>query len=752
VQVPLAAFRTVSQEAQFVDLWTNGKRVRVPAPFLPYAYRKERLAGGYAKEERVTVRPLSTLAPETWYRYHFQNVRGVSDQSRGAPALATADDHVAYIERILIDAPTWYRQFANTAPLKLLVIDIEQLTDGQGFPTAKSPLISIGWAESTEGAPPGEPECVLGDGKTDRDILLAFAKKVRAYDPDVIVGYNVTGYDLPMIVARMRENGLDTGLLSRSGAASYEDDENEVRIDGRLVYDVFESVKLDQTLFGIKDRRLKTVAAWLGYPVVKEDTSDTRSLVGTDRLAAYNKSDVALTRSIANIYWKNFVALAEFYGAPLNVVLRATPAFHVTVLQGRVFRQADPPIVSDGKNSERYRGLYFGPSATEDGDEAGDAGGLREAFVGGIVEIYQRGLFTPVYKCDFSSMYPSIMVSLGTGADNTRIIGSEPLAPFTVKSDGERRIYSIPDDGRRINHLVEITGVSPMAKELASLLALRLDLKKRAKATADPVEKERLNAQQNVIKVVLNSIYGVMASSFARYGSLPVAIAIVGVARRLIRMVEDELGDAKIETDTDGVYTAAKPDIERLNAVVADFVSRELGGENYTRIEAESFEAGYFHQRKSYLLLHKDGRVEKHGIAFKGSSLCGVFDKTLDRVSKALLTGGDARAVGREAFDMAKYDPADFVMRVRLGKDLADYAAANAVGAQVARKVHERTGRMPKKGEQLEYVKTSRGYDVVSPESLADLDLDYYKGLVETVLERLDIDWRPTRQRSLMEF
>jgi DNA polymerase, archaea type len=735
VQVPLAAFRSIVNDTQYLDVWAAKGMERVPTPFLPYCYAKRKRDAPYARAVReVTVRPVSTLAPQTWWQYDFPTVRGVADMNREERPLDMAENHVAFVERVLMDEPEFFRRFPLGRAPRLMCIDIEQLTSGSGFPTEKDPLIAIGWAVDD-----AEPEVALGDGKGDVDILEAFLAAIRKHDPDVLVGYNITGYDLPMIIKRLKSNAMQASRLGR-GNRTPDEEEDEIVLDGRLVYDVFTSVKLDQTLHGIKDLKLKTVAAWMKFPVVKEDMTDTRALVGTSRLAEYNKNDVKLTRNLARIYWRNFIALAEFYGAPLNVVLRSTSIFHTNILQGRVFKNAEPRIVSDGTNEERYKDLF------------GQTGGV--AFVGGIVEIYQRGLFEPLWKVDFSSMYPSIMVSLGCGADNTRFVGTEALTKTLTqrKVDG-KRVYSIPDESRGVNLLVEIHGVSPMALEMRRLLKLRLELKKKAKETSDPDERDRLVAEQNVIKVVLNSIYGNMASAFSRYGSLPVAVAIVGVARRLIRVCEEFIGDGKVETDTDGIYTAKPVDIDGINRVVEGFVQHELGGENFMRLEMDAYKAGYFHERKSYLLLHHDGRIEKHGVAFKASSQCGVFDKTLAAVSEALLTGkGDPKLIGRQAFDMAQYKPEDFVMRVRLGKSLDDYAAANAVGAQVARKYQEMYGRDVKKGEQLEYVKTGQGYEPPTPEAFKRLDKDYYKGLVETVLDRLDIDWRPTTQKKLFDF
>lgn len=734
VQVPLAVFRSIVNDRQYLDVWTASGMQRVPAPFLPYAYSRRPRDVRAERVEKVTVRPLSSLRPEEWYRYEFSTVRGVSDMSKDERPLEMADNHVAFVERVLVDQPEFFKGFPHGREPRLMVLDIEQLTSGGGFPTEREPLIAIGYCIDDE-----EPVSLLGDGKSDKDIIEQFLAAVERLDPDVLVGYNIGGYDLPMLIKRIRQNGLDPRRLARGGRPPNEE-EDEIVLEGRLVYDVFSSVKLDQTLHGIKDLKLKTVGAWMKFPVVKEDMADTRALVGTQRLSDYNRNDVRLTRNLSRIYWKNFVALAEIYGAPLNLVLRSTSIFHTNVLQGRVFVNAEPRIVSDGTNEERYRDLF------------GQTGGV--AFVGGIVEIYQRGLFEPLWKVDFSSMYPSIMVSLGSGADNTRFVGTEALTKTLVsRRDGDKRVYSIPDESRGVNLIVEVAGVSPMALEVRRLMKLRQELKKKLKDAKDPDERERLNAQQNVIKVILNSVYGNMASSFSRYGSLPVAVAIVGVARTLIRRVEDAIGAAKVETDTDGIYTAAEPDLDALNKVVEEFVQKELGGENFMRLDMDDYKAGYFHERKSYLLLHDDGRIEKHGVAFKASSACGVFDKTLNAVSESLLMKkGDPKEVGRKAFDMAQYAREDFVMRVRLGKALSDYAAENAVGAQVARKYQEMTGREIKKGEQLEYIKTSVGYEPPTDDAFKRLDKEYYKGLVETVLDRLDIDWRPTKQVKLFDF
>ncbi|MGQ0536486.1 MAG: DNA polymerase domain-containing protein [Methanobacteriota archaeon] len=736
MDVPLAAHRAIVDGEQYLDVWTNGRRRTVKAPFLPYCYAKAALPrGAFRSHEEVTVRPLSKLAPERWNRYGFATVQGVSDASKLCGRLASAEDHVPFVERVLIDEPSYFRAFPNTDPLRILYVDIEQYTTGDGFPTARSPIISVATARSE-----GDATChqIQRIEEGDERILRAFLTEVAAYDPDVIVGYNVLGYDLPMLLARMRAARIDPSPLARDGRAPVVAGD-DTYVGGRLVYDVFESVKLDQTLHGIKDLRLKTVGEWMGLPALKIDVTDTSKLVGTPELAEYNRSDAILTRRLSKVYFQNFVELAEFYGAPLNVVLRAMSSFHTNILQGRVFATTTPRIVSDGRNDERFAEVYA--SAPDD-----------RAFVGGIVEIYRRGLFRPIWKVDFGSMYPTIMVSLGVGADNTRLVGEERFGEFRAEAAGGVKRYSIPDDHRNVNHVDEVEGQSEMAKEIARLLDHRLVLKRQAKEATDPGERDRLKARQNVLKVILNSIYGVNASKFTRYGSLPVAIATVGVARKLIRFVESQLGDEKIETDTDGVYSAQPVNVDDLSAALETYMRTDMNADFHLRLDAEEYAAGWFHEQKNYLLLHTDGRLEKHGVAFKGSGLPAVFDRALERVGRALLAGEDPVPVATACLDLSSYELPDFVQRLRLGKDPTAYKSANALGAQLARQYAKAFGREAEEGVQIEYVKTKVGYEVATPEAFARLDRAYYREMVETVLQRLGIEAGTKRQKSLADW
>jgi DNA polymerase I len=726
VDVPLAAERTIRDGEQYVTVWADGRPRRVEPPIEPYCYGTDAFGHRAVRQEEVTRRRLSTLEDEAWVRAEFGNVNDLAEAAHARPTGEVAEAHLPFVERVLQDRPDFYRRFPNGDPT-VLALDLEQRTRGDGFPDEDQPLIAAGWAVDD-----ADPTSVVAPDDEAR-VLEALLDALDEHDPDVLLGYNASRYDVPRLEARLAARGLPTEPLTRPGGRLEDARRSDgLRLVGRLLYDVYDEVRADRTLAGVKDRRLATVAEWQGLEVREGDASNTARLAERGELAPYVENDVHLARELGRPYLANDVMLASFYGAPLQTVAEATASFHARTLQGRVFVREG--VVSDGTNGQRFADLYE------------QTGG--EGFVGGIVEIYRRGLFRPVTLVDFSSMYPSILVALGAGADNTRYEGTVTEGGFEAHRKARSLTLRVPDPARGTRHQVRIEGRSALADTLGDLLERRLELKQAARADEGTARDE---TRQGAVKVVLNSVYGVMASRHARYASLPVAMAIVGTARHLIRRVEEDLGDAKVETDTDGVYAEGHVDPDPIEARVNRWLVEELGAEPVLSVDAETFEAGWFHEGKNYLLLHEDGRIERHGVAFKGSSRARVFDEALERVARPLLEGEEPRSAAREALDLSTYDRDDFVMRVRLGKDPDDYEATNHVAAQVARAAQAR-GRDVEAGDQLAYVKTTNGYDVAWEGAFDDLDAAYYRDQLGDLLDRLGLEARPADEVGLGEF
>ncbi|MEM0129770.1 MAG: 3'-5' exonuclease, partial [Thermoplasmata archaeon] len=76
---------------------------------------------------------------------------------------------------------------------------------------------------------------------TERQILEGFVRRIREEDPDVITGYNIGGYDFPLLVERAGATGLgDGGLaLGRDGSPPKDSGDRLWRINGRVVADAW---------------------------------------------------------------------------------------------------------------------------------------------------------------------------------------------------------------------------------------------------------------------------------------------------------------------------------------------------------------------------------------------------------------------------------------------------------------------------------------------------------------------------------
>lgn len=754
MKVPLIAAVNNQDGMTRLDIWTNGKKLNVAAPFRPYIFSKHNLGDikGTASWKEVK-KSLSTLQEEEYWCYELEKTTQVYDIKRdweeSVGPLNFAEASMPFVHRVLVDEPEWYKQFPNTDELRVLHVDVEQWFD-KSFPTHEDPIIAIG----------------LGYGKDKREVLMVkevtpeeerrildeFVERLVDYDPDLIVGYNILGYDIPVMFKRLCANGMYPHVFGREGDTLF--DEEGPQIEGRLLYDLYHSVEKDQTLHGIKNRKMKTVAKWFKLDgVVDMPEQSFKHLVGTETLRGYNESDINISQQLFEIYFPKIEGMAEYLGCPLGELIPFADAFPATIQQARILRKKN--IVSDGMNRDRYPQI-FRTHTDDDGEET------RLKFEGASVELFKRGWFRDVYKYDFGSMYPHIMWSIGIGPDNTTLVTTNPYGPFKCWREGSIRYYSVPDKNFNVNFLIKVEGESDVANFIKELLKQRLELKKEAKRLEEAgqwKEFEKVESQQYALKVVLNSVYGQNGAGFLRYGSGPVAVMVTCIGRQLISFLKDMAGDGAIEIDTDGLYTDRRYSLDKIVDQLNFYTMFELLGEPVMKVDEDVYVGGWFHRAKNYLLLKKDkktGKVYmvKHGGAFKGTKLPPLFDQIIDRVGLLLLVKGPQEALreARKCLDLSQYGPEDFVQQIRLQKDPEGYASQSNLSMQVALDAQAKTGLVPKVGNHYRYVKTVRGYEMFDMEAFSRLDTEYYTGTIEDALGLLGFEPAQLRNRSLMEF
>ncbi len=751
IPVPIAVKPTVINGKQFLRIWTGaGDPIVVESPIKPHLFSRKAMEIPRAKSQTVEMISNATKEPFKFKRYTFENTKDAdkAQELRQDTFIQPTENFTDLINQTL---PDYFRDFPSRN-VKCLYLDIEQMTDGTRFPTHDDFVVSIAWAINDEPV-----QQMHFTGEDDSALLAKLAEVIVQEDPDIIVGYNLCKYDLPVLIARLDGIGVEPNLWSRDSAQPFfytkQIGPNEITccaVGGRIIYDVFHSVMTDLTLNGEK-RGLKPVSKHYAKnptdkdfdpeihiaagEIIEEDTSNIRAIVLTDKLAAYNKSDVNLTRKLFKMYFKNNLAVSEFTGAPLNRTCPLSATFAFTQELGRLYQRKN--ILAESSNAERYPWAFnnLGTYTDENGEES-----KQKPYQGAVCKCFTPNtLMTMLIECDVNSLYPFIIVSLGAGPDNTRILRTESLQAFRVEVSGEVRTYYLPDKVRGWTWVVEVKGYSEVATLTAEYLAKRMEIKQRSKKE----NSVALYSMAYALKVTLNSEYGMAGNQDSPWGELGVAV-LTTISGRMIIEEAARFVPETVYIDTDSVKfpeSTGKTNID-MNNHFARWVPEVLKGKPCITWDQEVIESIYLKQEKSYILINHKGEFIKKGGAFKSTKYTDIFNKVIDRVGPILLKDGRAAAItaAREMTKVESYSPDDFIMSVKLGKEMKDYKNANSLAPKVARMALEAKGIEPYKGQTIEYVKIQGGYAIPSPSSLMQLDVAYYTQIVRDACERMGLD------------
>lgn len=685
--------------------------IRRPIPFRPYAYAKDlpesavAAMGNAEGVVRTKKRLLSTLKEVDLWRMEFDTTMPVDVLNHSPDSALMVESHVRFRDRIAIDRPDFYRRFPYGKEPRPLILDTERPTKN-GRQIGTTNWIGMKTAEGER----------IWIEKDDRQSFFSILAK-----HDLIVGYNIEGYDWPLLGRIYGEEALPTT---------------------KLIYDVAGSAFADQTLSGIKSRGLKNVAKWHGFKVVEIDGRNTANYSEAE-LMEYNHSDLDATEGLFGIYFPRLRAMAEYLGLPLSTVIegeRHTSIISEIVCGRGLFLKG---IVSDGTNLERYP--TFGKAQ------------------GAHVSLEQGGAFENILKIDFSRMYVSILLVLNLGPDTTQLVGTQPIGDlqFTrVERLATQALYYVPDTNLGVTAVisVDLTERGIVADYLADLGARRGAIKESLKGlTEGEIAHHPLHAQENGYKVLGNAMYGAQLQKGARFTNLAAGIVVTGIGRDLIRGlckgISDHYGSSVvIEIDTDGVYCATRsargpslPDPDELEEFANDYLAhwtvQNLGSEGFN-LGYSFFPKGYFYKAKNYVLIDEKGKLIIHGSGLKGTHHPALEDEILEEIIPLLLDGKPVPF--KEYYDWSRWPTEKFLMRMGVRTELQDYEV-EAVGKQIMLQ-YLRRGESVAMGSILEYYRAPWGFCAFFAEDKIQIDYKYYEKRLNRLLARFGLG--PDRPRS----
>ncbi|XP_017283871.1 DNA polymerase alpha catalytic subunit isoform X2 [Kryptolebias marmoratus] len=390
---------------------------------------------------------------------------------------------------------------------------------------------------------------------TERSLLGFFLAKMHKIDPDVLVGHDIFGFDLEVLLQRINvckvPHWSKIGRLKRSnmpklgGRGAFAE---KSATCGRLVCDVEISAK---ELIRCKSYHLTELAAQvLKVERVTVPQEDIRNLY----------SDSAHLLYLLELTWTDARLILQMM-CELNVL---PLALQITSIAGNVMSRT-----LMGGRSERNEFLllhafhdknYIVPDKPSfkkahleavEGDDDADAGkGKRKkkaAYAGGLVLDPKVGFYDKfVLLLDFNSLYPSIIQEFNICFTTVqrRAHGSQKRS----EDDEPEEIPEIPDPGLEM-------GILP--KEIRKLVERRKQVKQLMKQQdVNPDLYMQYDIRQKALKLTANSMYGCLGFSYSRFYAKPLAALVTHKGREILMHTKDMVQKMNLEViygDTDSI-------------------------------------------------------------------------------------------------------------------------------------------------------------------------------------------------------
>ncbi len=612
-------------------------------------------------------------------------------------------------QHLLLSGTTFFKGIGFDT-LRRLALDIETAC-AEGFEFSnpareEDRILSIAVME--EG---GYEEYLSAHEMSEKEMLERLTAIIRERDPDVIEGHNIFRFDLEYIHARADRHGVRLRWgrdgseprvhPSRFTVAERIIDYPRWDIYGRSVIDTYFLLQIydvssrELESYGLKPAAIHFGLAAPGRVYLDRKAMDEAFRTEPQALRRYNLDDVRET-----------LALSRLLSYPWFLQARIFPySYQICIIRG---------------NATRINALFLREYLRRGAAIPGpaEAGGT---FEGGYADVFETGVLGPVVHCDVASLYPSIMLVYG-------------LAPRR-----EHQGLFLP--------------------LLAQLREFRLAAKERARAAADPHQRDYFNALQQTFKVLINSFYGYLGTTIHTFSDVETAAEVARKGRELIQATIDRLrrtGARPVEVDTDGIYFIPPPGtetreqqeavVQELSSFLPDGIALEMDGR---------YRAIFSYKMKNYALLDYEGRITVRGSALRSRGIERYLRNFTSEAIRLLLTGegekiqllrGDCTRLLQEhripIEDLARTEtlreaPATYLLKVRQGKRNPSAAFEIAL----------RSGRTFRAGDQISYYVSGHGkgvtvYENCKPVSMYDPDhpdenTEFYLDKLDQLVKRL---------------
>ncbi len=569
---------------------------------------------------------------------------------------------------------------------------------------------------------------MVGDEKENKDYLYLFENEKQVYrafvkefyklDPDFIYGWHVAGFDLKFLAEKCHKWGENFILGRGGGIVGFVERTNMgmlAKIDGRVVIDGPNTLR--SSFFTFEDYRLQTVASevlGVGKDIEGSNGDKIEEIArrfNEDKyaLAKYNLLDCTL---VTDIYKK------------LSII---DILYNRSIISGMTINRIGISTASFDH--------FFVPKLHRKGYVAANVTDIQKDFAaaGGYVMEPITGMNEHVIVMDFKSLYPTIIKTFN-------------IDPYSLLKS-------------KVNPLLTPAGIEFSRTE--HILPEFIDqLMEKRKSVKDKDE----NLSQ-AIKILMNSLYGVMGSGRSRFynSSLPTSITKTGhwILKEL-KTYFDDIGYEIIYGDTDSIFLKLKLSdrtevfkrsrqlVSQANDYLRKIIKRQFSVDSQLDLEFEDYyrkifiptvRAGTRGAKKRYVGLMQSESGEESlkfiGMEFVRSDWTKMAKEFQYEIFKRLFYDGDIEVWLKKFVD--KFREGEFndklYYKKRLSKQVNEYVKNIPPHVKAAKKLEEAGINIP---NYVRYVITQRGPVPIELEH-KDIDYEHYierqiKPLADSIL------------------
>lgn len=374
---------------------------------------------------------------------------------------------------------------------------------------------------------------------TEKDLLISFFKEIEEYDSDVITGWNFVDFDLKVIQERAKHHKLqfNIGRDEQDSTLRLESSflrDSKANANGRIVLDGISLLK--SSFVSLENYKLNTAA---------------KEILGKEKISTLDDR----TEFIQNSYENNPEIFVEYNltdSILVYEILEESKTFDLTV-QRSILTGMEMDSVSASIAS--FDCVYL-PKLHQKGYVANSVYiSENDEGLGGFVMKSVPGIYDNILVLDFKSLYPSIMRTFNI--DPKEFVIQFDELKYDLKNERDKLVLEKNSkiDKKYLDKNKFI--ISPNGSIFTKKIGILPNLIENYWKERDIAKKNKNEYASYAIKIMMNSMYGVLASPKSRYFNRNVSNSITFFAQFFIQKVISEVeksGFDVIYGDTDSMF------------------------------------------------------------------------------------------------------------------------------------------------------------------------------------------------------